>query len=111
MTIFKSNNIVEFYLIDNNGSFLLIDAQKQKYILAVHNDQSLAEITNVLSEYSELDDTVKLINERISIPFFGIEKKLLNVDLPNIRQHLYPSTLIEGKQNYYLHLLKYDGDI
>lgn len=107
----KHNNIVEYYLIDKNGSYLLIDSNKQKYVLIVHNDYSLTKFTDVLIEYVNLTEQLKLINEKILIPFLGIQKEISTENLLNLGNYLYPATTLSGTHNYYVHLLVYNDNI
>ncbi|MCC2624361.1 MAG: response regulator [Burkholderiales bacterium] len=109
LEIIKKLDIIEYYLIDKNGSYLLIDSNRQNHVLIVHNDQSLAEFTTILEEYNSLNKIVKSISEKKIIPFFGINKEISDIDVANdINAHLYCSTVLDGKQKYYVHLLKYD---
>lgn len=107
LEILQLKNIAEYYLIDKNGSYLLIAANKQEYILIVHNDRSLDEFIDLISEYNILDVTLKGLNHRKIIPFWGIQKGIMDINLSAINHYLYPAYTIKGKQAYFLHLLEF----
>ena len=109
--IIKNKNITEYYLIDKYGSYLLIAVDGKKYVLVVHNNQSLLEFVNILTEYEELADKVKLIENRQCIPFFGIGESVSSMNLLNIGSYLFDAYVLNGRQRYYLHLLEYNYEI
>lgn len=101
-------NISEYYLIDKNGSYLLVDNSGKTYVLIVHNDQSLTEFTDILSEYADLHEISQSIKNRKVIPFLGIGKELCNGNLAGIAKSVFEATPLKGKEPYYLHLLEYN---
>src|SRR6185437_11660426 len=44
--IIDKYNICEYYFIDNNGTFLLINDKSEKFVLVRYNDESLDEFCN-----------------------------------------------------------------
>lgn len=110
LKLVADNNIVEYYLIDKNGSYLLVTADNEKYVLIVHNDRSLTEFAELLSEYIDLKNKTKLIKNKQFVPFFGVGKELSNISIATIDNCLFMAEKITGKQSYYVHLLK-SGDL
>lgn len=101
------HSISEYYLIDKNGSYLLITKDDKRYVLIVHTDNSLEEFVDLLKEYNKLDEVIKLIENKEYIPFFGIEKSLTNSVVSKINNYLFKAQLLEGKQKYYVHFTEY----
>lgn len=105
--IVADKHIVEFYLLDRHGSYMLIDDKGVKHVLIVHNDQSLNDYAELFSEYSEYHDVVEQLKQHQLVPFFGVQKRFQNIDLAKARQYLFPATLLSGAIPYYTYLLKY----
>lgn len=108
--IVRQYTISEFYLIDINGSFLLVDKQNAKrYILIVHTDASLSNAINILSEYPELSHVVGVVKEKKLIPFWGVGEEFDLKHASKVDGYLFEASVIDGKQRYYTHLLDLDS--
>ena len=94
------NEIQEYYLIDKNGSLLVIDSNKRKSVFIIHTDRSL---DAWLATYEpDVDSSLKTsIIEREKIPFFGLEKEAWNIDSETWPLYFYPAHIIDGRERYY----------
>lgn len=103
--ILQEKNIVEYYMIDKQGSYLLKSNDGIEYILIVHTDKSMQDFTDLLGEYEEFSEITKLVNQKKSIPFLGIHKTILDIDISDIQNYIVQSPeKILGKNNYYVAL-------
>jgi len=93
--------IKEFYLIDRNGSFLLVDKQDNKYFLVIHTERSLSEFCRFHSGIYETEKLVQATMQRDKIPFFGLGKEAENVDPKYWDKYFYKPDMIETKREKY----------
>ncbi|MFN8769792.1 MAG: response regulator [Neisseriaceae bacterium] len=108
--LLKEYNITEHYLADENGSFLLINARGERYCLVIHTDNSLDKFTNLYSE-PDFDYFTQQISKRQKIPFFGIKVDPTKIELNQWNNFLYTPQVLNGKDIYYYHILKYNTNI
>lgn len=96
----ETHHIVEYYLMDTHGSFLLLDAQGQPSWLAVADE----ELMSSYAQLAELDDAaptmVAAIKNKQSIPYFYTEADF-SVRPAEWQRYLHPAKMLQGKQNYY----------
>jgi CheY-like chemotaxis protein len=96
----RTNKILEYYLIDKNGSYLAIDEVGKTRYLIVHTDKTLdafTELHDAAEVASLLDDVIK----RQKIPFFGVAKEAWEFDTKDWPEHFYTSLMLDGKERYY----------
>jgi CheY-like chemotaxis protein len=105
----KEKGFVEYYLADNDGSYLLADKVGTLKLLIVKSEEEM----KVLYELAEgdLDTTHQLLNalrKREKIAFFqSLEKSIL----PITQWHLHDASRIEGsRQTYYYALVDANPD-
>ncbi len=108
------NKIAEYYLINESGSYLLLDLQGNPSILAVKNEKEIQEYAEIAHDHKELDASVA--------GALKAREKLLFFFTPEDEQHvagwvdyIYPATKLSGKDGayYYSHITnadKYDID-
>lgn len=92
--------IVEYYLVDNQGSFLLIDKDGKPSCLAV---QSASELENFY-QHAELeqapDAIVNALKTKQQVLYFFSEEDLKAP--PAVwAKYLHPATALQGKETYY----------
>ncbi len=102
--IIEKHLITEFYLIDANGSYLLIDNKNNKHVLIVHNNNSMDEFISLIKEYDL--NNFDLIEQKQLIPFLGIQKEITDIDVKQINKYLFKSNKLNCKQPYYVHLIE-----
>ena len=66
----EHHNIQEYYLVDKNGNFLLIDKDGKQFFFIIHTDQSLNTFIEPYEDDEDLTTCIKAIKDRESMPFF-----------------------------------------
>ncbi len=107
--LLKTHDITEYYLIDKNGSYFMIDSLGKRYVLIVHNAYSFFEILNILNEYPNLEPVLDSIKNKGLISFFGINKSISDIDINSLENYLFPGLLLPGKQQYFVNFMEYDS--
>mgnify|MGYP000163757047 CR=1 FL=1 len=79
--IVNDNQIKEYYLIDKNGSFLLMDYSGKRLVLAVMASEDMEEFSQSYHDVPMIEKYVDQVKNKQSIPFFGIGIKSVNVPL------------------------------
>lgn len=103
--LFKSENIKEYYLIDNNGSYLLVNNLGHKKVLLVHTELSLNKFISNFEEIPGIQDSVDTIKNRTHIPFLGISENINFELVKSINNRLIPCSQLVGNSKYYLSLV------
>lgn len=102
LSFMEDNKIVEYYLIDKNGSLIMIDINNKRSLLIVHTDRSLNEFITTFSDFNKLNLYIEQINSRTLLPWFGIGVNNFDVT-KKIESYLYPTlNKIDGSEVYYL---------
>jgi CheY-like chemotaxis protein len=95
----KENDIQEYYLIEQTGSFLCIDSKNNQHYFVVHTEKSLK---NIHHHYNELEIKIPdFLTTREKIPFFGSEKYFLPQDAKILATYFHPAKVLEGRGKYY----------
>lgn len=95
------NNIVEYYLIDKQGSFLCIDNKGFRSLLVVQTDQSIDSWLEIYGVGDELSiNELEFIKRRKKVPFFGVGKEAWNIDTAEWYKHLYEPKVLKGRKRY-----------
>lgn len=98
----KNNNIIEYYLIDKNGSFLCINNKGERSCLAVQSNRSIDTWLALHGEEKTLSqDIITALTERKKIPFFGVGKEAWQLDPAEWSEHFYLPEILAGRETYY----------
>lgn len=99
-TIYQSHDIVEHYLLDELGSFLLLDKQAKPYLLLLRTEAEMATLANHAAIENLAPSLVSALNQRGVIP---CASEIGNFDtLPaDWEASLFPAKLLQGEQDYY----------
>lgn len=89
--ILSKYQISEYYLLDARGSFLLIDVNNERYVLNVHNNDSLNEFCNFFVGEKDIADLINSLKNQEKIPFFGLGIDPINVALGDWDKYFYPA--------------------
>jgi len=91
--------IVEFYLLDSSGSFLLLNDQAQPIELITKTETDMQSFSEII-EYDEKASNAQVtaINSRLSVPYFSHYKDFVK---PAQDWQLFPAKLIQGESNVY----------
>lgn len=97
----EKNKIVEFYLIDKQGSFLVVNEQKETRYFVVHTDRSLDRGVQLYSDNPQGTSFIQSVKNRSKIPFFGYGKEAWQVDYINWGSYFYTPKVFDGRERYY----------
>lgn len=103
--LFNSERIREYYLIDKNGSYLLIDSERKRKVLLVHTDMSLDALTASIEEIEEVQPAIEQLKKRTHLPFFGITENISYELAKSINTRLVPCHPLNGESKYYISLV------
>lgn len=101
----QENSIIEYYLIDKNGSFFGRDLNKNQYYLIVHTDTTLNEFIELYPE-EDFGDKIQAVHEKKVIPFFGAGVNPLNVEPSDFLRCFYEPVVLDGREKYYIASVK-----
>ena len=97
---FNACNAVEYYLLNEQGSFLFLDKDANPSWLIVANEDGMEGYYNIAKFYDDTPESVtKALKERTMIPYFHME----SVEVPPTHwlSYMYPTESIEGNKKYY----------
>ena len=97
----KEHHIKEFYLIDKQGSFMLIDKNNKVHYLVVHSDRSLDKFAEIYLSNPEAKALKEMVVKRKKIPFFGYAKEARHFDAKEWKKYFYSLKVLKGKEKYY----------
>lgn len=97
----KENNVVEYVLSDELGSYLLLTKEAKPSWLAIKNDK---EIEGLIA-HAEFEDAppeavINALKSRKYIPYFHTDKDL-QTPPANWDKYFHPATKLQGKDTYY----------
>ncbi len=90
----------EFYLLDKQGSFLLLDKAGKPSWLLVKSEQEMKKLYEYAKDEEAPVEVVKALEERTALPYFHTNN---DIKTPPSRwqPYLHLSQLLEGEQRYY----------
>ncbi len=101
--IINQYHIIEFYLLDNHGSFLLLDENAKPVWLLIKDDETL----NDLAEFAELSGAGKIadmLTSRNNIPYF-YSKEDFSTGPAMWDKYMHSAKVLEGKKRYFYSIL------
>ncbi|OGT15935.1 MAG: hypothetical protein A3I12_05820 [Gammaproteobacteria bacterium RIFCSPLOWO2_02_FULL_38_11] len=101
----KENKIIEFYLLDKTGSFLMLDFQGKPSWLIVKSNKELVDFCDIASEFEDANAIQNELAIRRKIPFFLTEKDW-QVSVNHWQPYLHQAHRLEGKEIYYYALVE-----
>ncbi|MGE3919780.1 MAG: response regulator [Gammaproteobacteria bacterium] len=105
-TIVTTNNIIEYYIMENSGSFLLLDADANPSYLIVKSQQDM-QLHYELAICNQAPESV--LNEFLSgekIPCFWQKDNFSTVDWDDWSMFLTPAQKLIGKNTYFYAYVK-----
>lgn len=97
----EANNIEEFYLINNQGSFIVKDRENKISFFIVMSDSDNLNFLALNDEMPKDNMLLKKVAAGELIPFFGLDREYWQVELKHWEHYFYPANVIRGKENYY----------
>ncbi|MFT3742272.1 MAG: hypothetical protein QM752_06360 [Gammaproteobacteria bacterium] len=104
-SICEDKNIVEFYLLDNQGSFLLLNDKAEPTWLLMKDEIEMSSLTD-FSEVEEAPEEIQMaLRTRQKFPYFHTEEDT-KTPPAEWEKYMHPATsLLGGQQTYYYCLL------
>lgn len=103
--LLKSKAVVEYYLMDNSGSFLMLDAEGEMSSLIVKNEQDLKAHYDLGIDNGANQDVLDNLREGKKIPAFARD---LSFDEPwsEWSSCLLPADALKGKETYFFSMIE-----
>jgi hypothetical protein len=96
----KKHQIVEYYLLDEQGSYLLLDKNKKMKWLIVKKESELQSLINFAAFEEAPEPILNALQSREKLPYFHTEIEL--AEPPSAwEKYLYPAAKLHGKELYY----------
>ena len=96
----KKNQILEYYLMDDLGSFLMLDDQGKPHWLAVANDDMMETYHEFAEGDKAPESMVLALKNKQIIPYFYSEEDF-QVRPQKWQPYLHSASVLEGKERYY----------
>jgi DNA-binding NarL/FixJ family response regulator len=94
----RENNIVEYYLLDDSGSFLMLDSLGKPTWLIDRTEEDMRTYYDLAEDDGASSDILESLNKREKIVLFSNE----NTAVPSLEKwHFYPADKIKNKKLYY----------
>ncbi|MDF2868215.1 MAG: CheY-like receiver [Gammaproteobacteria bacterium] len=101
----REKAIIEYYLIDSNGSFLLIDNKGCPYWLALLSNQELYEFYEYAATEKAPQAVISALKDRQKMPFFYTDDDLTTPP-SGWEDYLHPAQTIPGTTTYHYTLIE-----
>ncbi|MFA6037991.1 MAG: response regulator [Legionellales bacterium] len=98
--VVKKCNIIEYYLLDDEGSYLMLDQKGQVFILAILEAVGLEAMAQQAIDEFAPDNIVKALESKKYMPFF-YSKEDAATPATEWSNFLYPAHALKGQQTYY----------
>lgn len=105
---YKKHNAVEFYILDNQGSFLFLDKQAKPSWLIIATEETMEGYYQIAKQGESTSSIVNALKNRTKIPFFPSAanqeqtlKTMAEFHPSNWEKYLYSCKTFEGKTKYY----------
>jgi CheY-like chemotaxis protein len=95
------NSIKEYYLIDKNGSLMMIDDKSKCSYLIVHTDRTLDRFIELNEDLPEVQHLLETLRKRQKIPYFGIGNESWEFKVEQWDKNFYEAEVLEGREKYY----------
>lgn len=105
--ICAKHSIIEYYLLDEHGSFLLLDINATPSWLIVKSENDMHGIVDFARDHNPPKEIMDALEHRTLVPYFHTESDWkIGYEDKECREYLYPATKITGHQNYYYSYVK-----
>ena len=109
---FEQNNIVEYYLLNESGCFLMANSNGDLSCLVIKSEDEMTEYANAAIDNYGKEKIIRELQSREKVLFICTEKEHISTTVNSWGKCLYPATKIIGKDNtyYYSHIKKIEDD-
>lgn len=113
-TFFKNwcdeNHIQEYYMVDKQGNFMVVNDKQERFYFAIHTDRTLSTFIDLHKDEESVVDFIQLVEDRKLIPFFGPGRESWQEDESLWPSKFYVPGMVEGKEKYYWAIIE-EGDV
>ena len=102
----QENQISEFYLIENTGSFLLLNYSGKPSWLIVKNESDLQMYYDMAEDYNAPASVLDDLRNYEKIPYFSRSEDYHAVKGDDWKKYLYPAKQLKAKRPFYYSLIK-----
>ncbi len=108
--IVNDNSIVEYYLLDEHGSFLMLNAEGKANWLLVKSEDDMVAITDQAQDQHACTEIISALSSRTLIPYFHTDEDWnIGYDDFDVHKYLHPASSIRGNQIYHYSYVKSDS--
>jgi CheY-like chemotaxis protein len=97
--IIKDKAISEFYLIDKNGSYMLVDENGNKSVLSIATDEDLDTFSSFFGDEPIVQEYINQVKLRQNMPFFGIGVNPVTIPLSNWEKYFFTANSLKCGNN------------
>lgn len=103
--ICKQYDIVEYYLTENTGTFLLLSSKGSIHWLVVNSEQDMQVYLDLAQDNQVPAAVMKKIRSKAFMPHFWHADRFQDIDPIEWESFLYPAQHLQGVQSYYYSVL------
>lgn len=96
----KTNRIVEYFLVDKYGSFLMLDFQGNPSVLAVADEDLMLTYGNLAEDDQAPSAIIACLKAKEMMPYFHTQEDFA-VRPAEWKNYLHPVKVLQGKEIYY----------
>ncbi len=96
-----TNQVKEYYLIDKNGSLLLINNKGEHYYFIIHSDRTLDTLVELYDDAKEVSQLIEMVKQRSKIFFFGAGNDAWDFKNEEWEDYFHSPQLLQGREQYY----------
>jgi CheY-like chemotaxis protein len=108
---FHNNSFSEYYLLDENGSFLLLNATGEPTIFAINTDKNFAYYNSYINNTDDQSliakETINALRDKNKILFIN-PQNVTEITPADWNKYLYTAKILEGQKKYYYAIIKKD---
>jgi CheY-like chemotaxis protein len=97
----QAHRIKEYFIIDQNANFLLIDENNNKSFFITHTDRTLNNFTELHEDDKDASSFINSVKSREKIPFFGEGNESWDVKFPDWESCFLSPQILMGRDKYY----------
>lgn len=97
----KHHQIVEYYLVEDSGSFLMLDADANLYFLLVKTEADLKMFYDLAKDNNAKQETLNHLEHGHKIPFCWRSNSNYEIDFQEWSKQLVAAHTFKGEQTYY----------
>lgn len=107
---FKGNDIVEYYLVNEAGCFLMADLNGNLSWMVIKSEDDMTEYTNTAIDNYGTEKIIQDLRTREKILFLYTQADHINIGVDVWEKYLYPATKLTGENGvyYYSHIKEMD---